>query len=80
MVYSQVTASGGTRPIVGLIIRRSWVRSPPAPLFELSHFKCVFMGRQMGVAVMCRLADGIWASAGEPLASVPLGSSPVRCS
>ena len=32
--FVQVTGSDGSEVLTGLIIRRSWVRSPPAPLFE----------------------------------------------
>src|ERR1022692_889079 len=46
---AQVRSPG--RRSAGLIIRRSWVRSPPAPLFEFPHVKCVFVGRQVGVTV-----------------------------
>ena len=32
-----------------LMIRRSWVRSPPAPLLDFVHVKCVFTGRPVFV-------------------------------
>ena len=52
VVYLQVTDSGGVKLRCGLIIRRSWVRSPPAPLFEIPLLRCVFLGRQVGVTVI----------------------------
>ena len=51
LAISQVMPSEAIVLLNGLIIRRSWVRSPPAPLFEFPHVKCVFMGRHMGVTV-----------------------------
>jgi hypothetical protein len=33
--FLQVTGSYGIEVLTGLIIRRSWVRSPPAPLVQV---------------------------------------------
>ena len=37
LASSQVTGSGGIKLLTGLIIRRSWVRSPPAPPAPLAQ-------------------------------------------
>ena len=67
--------------VVLLIIRRSWVRSPAAPLFELPHLKCVVMGSQSGCDGDMRRPGCLWicqwhwcrGAVGRLLVHLPLG-------